>query len=138
MAGPGARPKTPNQPKLRIDRWLWQARFFRSRTTAAEEVSEGHVRVNGQRIVKPGYALGSGDVLTFPLGGRIRLIRVVELGQRRGPSQEARRLYDDLDPLPEGAVEESDEDEDTADLPAAGSGDGRVTARAAAASSRLE
>lgn len=101
MAGPGAKPKSPPQPKLRIDRWLWQARFFRSRTTAADEVSDGHVRVNGQRIVKPGYAVGSGDVLTFPQGGRIRLIRVLDLGQRRGPSDEARRLYLDLDPLPD-------------------------------------
>ncbi len=102
MAGPGARPKTPVSPKLRIDRWLWQARFFRSRTMAADEVAEGHIRVNGQRIGKPGYGVGCGDVLTFPQGGRIRLIRVLALGQRRGPSDEALRLYDDLDPPPEG------------------------------------
>lgn len=113
MAGPGARPKGPQQPKLRIDRWLWQARFFRSRTTAAEEVSDGNLRVNGQRITKPGYAVGEGDVLTFAQGGRIRLIRVLALGQRRGPYEEARRLYDDLDPLPEGSdLADSDEEAD--------------------------
>jgi ribosome-associated heat shock protein Hsp15 len=100
MAGPGARQKPHVQHKLRIDRWLWQARFFRSRATAAEQVAAGNLRVNGQRISKPGYVIGSGDVLTFAQGDRIRLIRVLELGQRRGPSQEALALYEDLDPLP--------------------------------------
>lgn len=109
MAGPGAKPNPNAQQKLRIDRWLWQARFFRSRTMAAEEVCEGHIRVNGQRIVKPGYGVGNGDVLTFAQGDRIRLIRVLELGMRRGPSDEARRLYLDLDPLSEGAAIEDDE-----------------------------
>ncbi|MFT4150520.1 MAG: RNA-binding S4 domain-containing protein [Paracoccaceae bacterium] len=117
MAGPGARPNPQAQPKLRIDRWLWQARFFRSRTTAAEEVSEGHVRLNGQRIVKPGHGIGAGDVLTFAQGGRIRLIRVVALGQRRGPSGEARGLYDDLDPLPES--EDRDDEAEDGDIDAA-------------------
>ncbi len=99
MAGPGARPKAQPQPKLRIDRWLWQARLFRSRATAADEVSDGNIRVNGQRIVKPGYGVGVGDVLTFALGGHVRLIRVAALGLRRGPSAEARDLYDDLAPV---------------------------------------
>lgn len=108
MAGPGARPKAQVQPKLRIDRWLWQARFFRSRATAADQVSDGNIRVNGQRIVKPGYGIGYGDVLTFAQGSRIRLIRVTALGHRRGPSDEARDLYDDLDPVP-GAIEDPDD-----------------------------
>ena len=100
MAGPGARQKPHVQHKLRIDRWLWQARFFRSRATAADQVAAGNLRVNGQRITKPGYGIGSGDVLTFAQGNHIRLIRVLELGQRRGPSQEALALYEDLDPPP--------------------------------------
>ena len=100
MAGPGARQKPHVQHKLRIDRWLWQARFFRSRATAADQVAAGNLRVNGQRITKPGYGIGSGDVLTFAQGNHIRLIRVLELGQRRGPSQEAVALYEDLDPPP--------------------------------------
>ena len=110
MAGPGARPKLQAQPKLRIDRWLWQARFFRSRAMAADQVSDGNIRVNGQRIAKPGYGVGYGDVLTFALGGRVRLIRVMALGQRRGPSGEARLLYEDLDPVP-GAPDDLDGDE---------------------------
>lgn len=107
MAGPGARQKPHVQHKLRIDRWLWQARFFRSRATAADQVAAGNLRVNGQRITKPGYGVGSGDVLTFVQGDRIRLIRVLELGQRRGPSQEALALYEDLEaqPAPQAAPE---------------------------------
>jgi ribosome-associated heat shock protein Hsp15 len=83
---------------LRIDKWLWQARFFKTRSLAAELASAGRVRVNGQKIGKPGYAVGEGDVLTFPQGDRIRVVRVLALGVRRGPATEAQGLYDDLAP----------------------------------------
>lgn len=62
------------------------------------EVSAGHVRVNGQRVSKPGRAVGPGDTLTFAQGDRVRLVRIVSLGSRRGPFEEARHLYLDLDP----------------------------------------
>jgi len=88
---------------LRLDRWLWQARFFRSRTLAIEEITEGHIRLNGLRCIKPGHAVGEGDTLTFPLGGRIRLIRVLGVSNRRGPSAEALLLYRDLDDPGPGA-----------------------------------
>lgn len=85
------------RPTLRIDKWLWQARFFKSRTLAAELAEEGHLRINGQPTRKAGHAIGVGDVLTFPLGPRIRVIRVTALGYRRGPATEAGTLYLDLD-----------------------------------------
>lgn len=85
--------------KLRLDKWLWQARFFKSRTLAAELVHGSHLRLNGQRVTKPGATVVSGDTLTFPQGDRIRLIRVLDIGLRRGPATEAQRLYLDLDPL---------------------------------------
>jgi ribosome-associated heat shock protein Hsp15 len=99
LAGPGGKPDA--RPRLRIDRWLWQARFFRSRPLAAEAVQSGHIRVNGTPIHKPGRDVMPGDTLTFPQGNRIRLIRVTALGQRRGPTTEALGLYLDLDPQPE-------------------------------------
>jgi len=102
LAGPGGRPDP--KPRLRIDRWLWQARFFKSRTLAAELVESGHLRVNGQPIHKPGRDVGPGDVLTFPQGRRIRLIRIVGTGVRRGPASEAQTLFIDLDPQPEDAA----------------------------------
>lgn len=84
--------------KLRIDKWLWQARFFKSRSLSAGMVTGGHCRVNGNRISKASFAVGPGDVLTFPQGRTIRVIRIVALGSRRGPAPEAQALYDDLDP----------------------------------------
>ncbi|MFN6979761.1 MAG: RNA-binding S4 domain-containing protein [Gemmobacter sp.] len=82
---------------IRIDKWLWQARFFRSRALAAAQVEAGRVRVNGARITKPGRALRAGDVLTFVQGDRVRLVRVLAPGDRRGPAAEAQGLYIDLD-----------------------------------------
>ncbi|MDT8856700.1 RNA-binding S4 domain-containing protein [Paracoccaceae bacterium Fryx2] len=82
---------------MRLDKWLWQARFFRTRGLATAEVAAGHVRVNGVKAAKPAHPLHSGDVLTFPQGGRVRLIRVRACSQRRGPAAEAIRLYVDLD-----------------------------------------
>ena len=81
----------------RIDKWLWHARFFKTRSLATAEVAAGHLRLNGQKIGKPAHPVGEGDTLTFPQGGRIRLIRVTSLGTRRGPATEAQALYIDLD-----------------------------------------
>ncbi len=99
MAGPGGRPNPNVEPKLRLDKWLWQARFFKSRALAADLVESGHCRINGNRIQKAGHGVGPGDVLTFAQGDRIRVIRVVTLGLRRGPAAEAQALYLDLDPI---------------------------------------
>lgn len=83
--------------KLRLDRWLWHARVFRSRALAAAQVEGGGVRLNGQPCRKPGRAVGPGDVLTVALGaGRVRILEVVAPGQRRGPAAEAATLYRDL------------------------------------------
>jgi len=101
-AGPAAAGAGPGRlrPTQRLDKWLWQARFFRSRTLASQIVAEGHVRLNAQRVTKPATGVGAGDTLTFVQGGRVRLIRVLALGLRRGPASEAAALYADLDPPP--------------------------------------
>jgi ribosome-associated heat shock protein Hsp15 len=82
---------------VRLDKWLWHARFFRTRGLATDEVASGHVRVNGVRTVKPAYAVGAGDTLTFPQGARIRVVRILETAVRRGPPTDAQQLYLDLD-----------------------------------------
>lgn len=82
--------------KIRIDKWLWHARFFKTRTLAAKVVSGGHVRVNGQKISKPSHSVTPGDVLTFPQAKRIRVARIEALGERRGPAPEAQALYFDM------------------------------------------
>jgi ribosome-associated heat shock protein Hsp15 len=81
---------------LRVDKWLWYARFFKSRSLAAKHVQAGEIRVNRQRISKASAVLKVGDVLTFPVGDTIRVIEVAALGERRGPAPEARALYHDL------------------------------------------
>jgi ribosome-associated heat shock protein Hsp15 len=83
---------------LRLDKWLWYARFAKTRSLATKLVVDGRMRVNGAPTQKAHYAVKAGDVLTFPLGAYIRVIRVLALGSRRGPAAEAQSLYEDLDP----------------------------------------
>jgi len=82
----------------RVDKYLWFTRFFKSRTLAAAVVSDGRVRINGARCDKPSSMVKVGDVLTFAAGARVRVIKVVDGGKRRGPASEARLLYEDLTP----------------------------------------
>jgi ribosome-associated heat shock protein Hsp15 len=83
---------------LRLDKWLWFARFCKSRTLAAKLCAAGRVRIEGEVVHKAHHLIHPGDVLTFPLGPHIRVIRVLQLGVRRGPAVEARQLYEDLAP----------------------------------------
>lgn len=82
---------------LRADKWLWRARFFKTRSTAARACEVGY-RINGVRTAKPAAAVRPGDTLTFAQGPRIRVIEVVALGDRRGPAPEAQALYRDRAP----------------------------------------
>ena len=86
------------ETKLRVDKWLWQARFFKSRGRAGEVAGSGKLRINGAHIAKPSHCVRPGDVLTFPQGRVIRVVRIEALGERRGPASEAATLYADLDP----------------------------------------
>ena len=88
---------------MRLDKWLWHARFFKTRTLASAQVQAGVVRVDGVRVTKAATSVGSGATLTFAQGDRIRVIRVLGLGERRGPAGEAQGLYLDLDPVVPGA-----------------------------------
>ncbi len=84
--------------KLRLDKWLWQARFFKTRGLSAKTITGGHVRVNGEKVHKSSYGVSVGDVLTFPQAKRVLIIRVLALGERRGPAPEAQTLYEDMTP----------------------------------------
>ncbi len=85
------------EPRQRVDQWLWQARFFKTRAGAGEMVASGLLRLNARRVEKAAQLLRCGDVLTFPQAGRIRVIAVRAMAQRRGPASEAQGLYDDLE-----------------------------------------
>ena len=82
----------------RVDKWLWHARFFKSRTLAGKLCASNKLRINGNLIGKAHQTIRADDVLTFPSGHHIRVIRVLALGIRRGPASEARTLYEDLEP----------------------------------------
>ncbi len=84
--------------KDRLDKWLWHARFFKTRSLAASIVAEGGVRVNGTRVTKRATSVAAGDVLTFAQGRVVRVIQIDQLAQRRGPASEAQTLYSDLSP----------------------------------------
>tara|TARA_B100000900_G_C20114603_1_gene527346 strand:- start:87 stop:485 length:399 start_codon:yes stop_codon:yes gene_type:complete len=83
---------------LRLDKWLWYARFFKTRTQATKLIQCGKLRLNGDIITKPHRAASVGSILTFPKAKNIRVIKIVKLGQRRGPASEATSLYEDLSP----------------------------------------
>jgi ribosome-associated heat shock protein Hsp15 len=89
---------TEQASALRIDKWLWYARFFKTRGISAKLVSSGRVRVNSDPVAKPAHQVRPGDVLTFPQEKDIRVIRIDALGERRGPATEAATLYTDLSP----------------------------------------
>ncbi len=80
----------------RLDKWLFCARFFRTRAAAAEAAASGAVRRNGIRCDKPGLSLNLGDVLTIRRSGDVALARVVAFSDRRGGAEEARRLYQEI------------------------------------------
>jgi ribosome-associated heat shock protein Hsp15 len=97
LAGPSGKADPAAAARLRLDKWLWHARFCKSRGLAADLIGAGHVRVNGTRVTRPGRDIMAGDTLTLPQGARIRVIRILALGLRRGPAPEAQSLYLDLD-----------------------------------------
>ena len=86
----------PAEEGLRLDKWLWQARFFKTRTLAAQLIERRKLRINREVVTKTHYRVRPGDVLTFPQGATVRVVRVVALGTRRGPAAEARALYEEL------------------------------------------
>ena len=87
--------------KLRVDKWLWYARFFKTRTLAADVANGGKIRVNKVAVRKASADVKGGDVLTFHQGHNIRVIEILGLGSARRPFEEAKLLYNDLAPLPE-------------------------------------
>ena len=94
-----------SEPKIRLDKWLWHARF-QNTYPCGQSGFGGHVRVNANKVSKPSTAVVADTVLTFPQGNQIRVIKIVELGTRRGPASEAQTLYEDLSPPEEKIPQE--------------------------------
>ena len=79
---------------LRIDKWLWHARFCRTRAIAQQKAEAGEIRLNGQRVAKSSAQVRPGDIMTLSMGREVVVVRVLDLGERRGPAAEARTLYE--------------------------------------------
>lgn len=82
---------------IRIDLWLWHARFFKTRSLAARAVHKSRFRINRRIVSKTSQNVKPGDVLTFPRGDEICIIEVLGIGDRRGPAAEAQMLYRNLE-----------------------------------------
>jgi ribosome-associated heat shock protein Hsp15 len=82
---------------VRIDKLLWYLRLAKTRTIAQGLAEEGHIRLNGRRVDRAHQKVAAGDVLTLPLGPRVRVIELLALPQRRGPAAEAQSCYRVLD-----------------------------------------
>lgn len=80
----------------RIDKWLWFARMVKTRTLAQTIVSQGQVRVNKVRVTKSSHEVGPADIVTLAVYGRVRVIKVLAIGTRRGPASEAQTLFIDI------------------------------------------
>jgi ribosome-associated heat shock protein Hsp15 len=97
LSRPPSAPAAAAEQGGRLDKFLWCARFFKSRSLATAFVSGGRVRLRGVAVTKAHQLVRVGDVLTFPLGSRIRTVRVRALATRRGSPAMARLMYEDLD-----------------------------------------
>ncbi len=87
--------------RQRLDKWLWHARVVKARTSAAQLVESGYVRINGVRETSPGHAVKTGDVITIALDRSVRVLKVIGFSERRGDATSARVLYEDLHTRPE-------------------------------------
>ena len=84
--------------RQRIDKWLWHARVVRTRSSAAALVTEGHVRLNGERVSAASRPVKAGDVVTVALDRVVRILKVTGFAERRGDADAARLLCEDLTP----------------------------------------
>lgn len=89
---------TAEQNGLRLDKWLFYARLFKSRGLAATRIERGGIRLNGQPCRKPGKVVKPGDRLVISIRGHVRSLEVMAIGERRGPATEARELYREDEP----------------------------------------
>ena len=93
---------------IRLDKWLWQARFFKSRSLASKICEAGKVRVDGEIVRKSHYTVRVGNVLTFPKARDVQVVRIEALGTRRGPATEARTLFTPIDARPDAGSQPPD------------------------------
>ena len=85
---------------MRLDKFLWFARLAKTRSLAQDVAASGHLRIDGRVVDRAHVTVRVGNVLSFPLHGKVRVIRIEALPARRGPAPEAQACYTDLSPPP--------------------------------------
>ncbi len=93
--------------RQRLDKWLWHARFARTRPLAVQLIAGGHVRVNGVRVDAPGRGIKRGDVLTLALARTAVVLTVTDFAERRGSAAAAALLYELMVGLKQGRADPS-------------------------------
>ena len=83
--------------KVRVDKWLWWARFYKTRSLSAKKISSGVVRLNSRRVRKPSAEIAIDDVLTLKHGEIIRVIKVISLEEGRKNYDKAKKMYEDIE-----------------------------------------
>ena len=121
---------------LRLDKWLWYARFFKTRSAATKVISGGRFRLDGAVMNKPHRQALCGQILTFIQGDRVRVIKIMALGCRRGPASEASLLYEDLTPARDVFIKTSKVEQP--EFEARSKGSGRPTKLQRRATDRLK
>jgi len=93
-------PASPPQPRQiqRLDKWLWYARVVKTRSLAQKLVRGGNVRIDAKRTSQPGFRIRPGMILTINYASRLRILRVLDPGNRRGSAAQAATLFADLSP----------------------------------------
>jgi len=92
-------------PRIRIDKWLWHARVTKTRSLASRLVELGQVRINRRKVAKSSHDVGPGDVITVAVHERVRVLKVLGSGSRRGPASEAALLFEEIEaPQPSHAA----------------------------------
>lgn len=87
----------PAAARLRLDKFLWFARIVKTRSAAQAVAEQGRLRINGRVVDRSHAPVGVGDVLSFAIHGKVRVLRIEALPARRGPPAEARTLYSEID-----------------------------------------
>ena len=83
---------------MRVDKWLWVSRLCKTRTAAQRLIASGYFRLNGETMTKSHRHIQQGEVLTFPHGSEVKVVRIIALAPKRVGASEARSLYEELTP----------------------------------------
>lgn len=90
--------ETSSNLSQRIDKWLWHARFYKTRSIAQKQVATGKIRVDREKISSPSRKVSAGNVLTITRDRDIKIIEILGVADKRGPYSEAQLLYNDMSP----------------------------------------